>query len=132
VLALVVVPLASIALNGKIAPAGPILLFETVLLLFPTLVVVPKNTVPPAWVTTTVDDPKIVEFVIVLFWAPFMKRIVLVPEMLLTLVLEIVKVFPAEFNPLIVTLSAPFRSIRGAARSPEIVRDPVGVREIDV
>ena len=66
VLALVVVPLASIALKGKVAPAGPILLLEIVLLLLPTLVVVPKKIVPPACVTTTVDDPKMVEFVIIL------------------------------------------------------------------
>ena len=61
-----------------------------------------------------------------------MKRIVLVPAMPLMLVFEIVNELPLELSPLIDTLSAPFRSIRGAARSPEIVRDPVGARDIDV
>src|ERR1043166_2289147 len=84
VLLFVVVPTAEIALTGKAPPTGPMLLFETVLLLLPTMVVptagdVLKRTAPPAVPTATVDEPCMLQFLTVLFWAPLMKRIVLVP-----------------------------------------------------
>jgi len=55
-----------------------------------------------------------------------MKRMVLVPAELLVLVLEIVSELPPVLTPSIVTQSAPFKSIKGATRVPEIVRAPEG------
>ena len=43
------------------------------------------------------------------------------------LVLLISKEFGAEFRPSTVTLSAPFKSMRGPAIEPAIVRAPLGV-----
>src|SRR4051794_34135258 len=67
------------ALVGKLAVAGPILLFETVLPLLAPLVEVPNRIVPPAVATGVADEPCTEQFVTVLFDAPLMKRIVLVP-----------------------------------------------------
>ena len=64
------------------------------------------------------------EFVIVLFVAPPIKRMVAVPEVAETVVLAIVKEFPPVFKPSMVTLSAPLKSIIGlpAVVAPEMVR----------
>src|SRR5436305_5580354 len=131
VLLFVVVPTAEIALIGRFAPAGPMSLFETVSLLLPTRLVplavaVLKRTLPPAVPTATVDDPRIVEFVRVSFWAPLMNRTVLVPATLLVLVFESLSELPPELRPSICTLLAPFRSTSGAARLPDVVRAPDG------
>src|SRR5215813_7318461 len=77
VVLLVVVPTAEIALIGRLAPAGPMLFPETVLLLLPVVVVVLNRMAPPAVPTVTVDDPFIVAFLTKLLLAPLMKRIVL-------------------------------------------------------
>src|SRR5215211_6078072 len=52
------VPRPMTPLVGKLAPAGPMLQNETVLLLLPTLLVVLKSTLPPAGPPTPeVDEP---------------------------------------------------------------------------
>ena len=58
-----------------------------------------------------------------------MRRIVLVLAVAEAVVLETVNEFPDAFKPLIVTLSAPFRSTNGlpAAIAPLTVRAPLGV-----
>src|SRR4051794_6196894 len=140
VLLLVVVPSPQIALTGRLPPAGPMLFAEIVLLLLPTMVVptvgdVLKRMVPPAVApTVTVEDPWIEEFLTTLFWAPLIKRMVLVPAVADTVVLEIVSEFPPEFLPSMVTKSAPFKSINGlpATIAPETVRVPLGVIVIEV
>src|SRR5438477_12428969 len=78
VLLLVVVPTAETHFTGRLVPAGPMLLFATTLLLLPEPVVVLNRIFPPAVPTATVDDPRIVQFATMSFWAPLMKRIVLV------------------------------------------------------
>src|SRR5689334_19199729 len=88
VLALVVVPTPEMHLIGRLAPAGPMLFPVITLLLFPTMVVPTAGDVlnrmfPPAVPNGTVADPEMVQFRTVLFWAPLMKRIVLVPAVAL-------------------------------------------------
>src|SRR6476619_2226497 len=95
VLLFVVVPSPVMALIGRFAPAGPMLLAEIVLLLFPTMFVpdagdVLKRMVPPAEPTVTVDEPWMLQCVTVSFCAPLIKRIVLVPAVAETVVFEIV------------------------------------------
>src|SRR6185295_11210803 len=134
----VVEPLPTIALLGRFAPAGPMSLFEIVLLSLPLAVTasVEKKIVPPLVATDDEDEPCRIELVIVLFVAPPMNRIVAVPEVAEAVVLAIVSVLPLVFRPSIVTLSAPFRSISGlpAAIAPEIDRaaPPVGEMPIVV
>ncbi len=69
--------------------------------------------VPPFVPTAIVLEPNILQFVMILDVASAMKRMVLVKVIAETVVFEIVKLFPPVFNPLIVTLSAPLRSIIG-------------------
>ena len=80
--------------------------------------------VPLAAATAPVDEPSTVQFVTVLLVAPLMRRIVL--EVAEVSVLEIVSEFPAQFTPLMVTLSAPARSMSVVARLPLTVRAPLG------
>jgi hypothetical protein len=117
------VPRLAIALVGKLTPAGPMLQNETVLLLFPTPVVVPKTTFPAADPDAGIAEPRIVHRVIELFWAPLIKRIVLVPVGPEAVVFESVSALPPLFSPSIVTLVAPFRSTNGepAFIAPEMV-----------
>ena len=114
-------------LVGRLAPAGPIALFEIVLLLFAPPVEVLIRMLPPAVVVLDVDEPSTVHLVMVLFCAPLIRRIVLVPAVAETVVLEMVS-NPPELKPSMVTLSAPLRSINGlpATIAPEIVLAPVG------
>ncbi len=110
---------------GRFVPAGPILLFENVLLSFPfpPLPAVLIKIVPPLVVSPVVEEPRMEQFVIVLPVASATKRIVDVPLVPAVEVLEIVKEFPPLFRPLIVTLSAPFNWTRAAPEiDPEIVR----------
>src|SRR5581483_11498792 len=139
VLLLVVVPTAEIALTGRFAPAGPMLFFEIRLLLLPTMLVpdagdVLKRIAPPAVPTATVDDPWMLEFFTMLFDAPLMKRIVLVPAVVPVFAFDRVSELPPVIKPSIVTLSAPFKSTSGVARFPEIVRaaPPLGAMVIPV
>src|SRR6476659_1263642 len=105
---------------------------EIVLLLLPAPVVVLKRTLPPAVPTATVADPEIVEFLTVLFEAPLMKRIVLVPAIAPVLILEMTRELPPVLVPSIVRLLAPFKSIKGVARSPDTVLAPEGCKRMDV
>src|SRR3954469_15132362 len=66
------VPSIVIALVGRFAPAGPMLLLAMVLLLLPTrlvpfVVVVLNRTAPVATPGPPVDEPRMVEFLTVLF-----------------------------------------------------------------
>ena len=85
--------------------------------------------VPVSALTAPVEEPRTEQFVIVLFDAPLINRIVLVPTFAETVVLEIVRELLPQFKPSMVTLSAPLRSINGlpATIAPEIVLTPVGV-----
>src|SRR6266480_2602983 len=107
-------------LVGRLAPAGPMLLFEMVLPVFAPPVDVLISTVPLAAVELPVDEPRTEQFVTVLLAAPLMKRIVLVvaPVSALEMVNELLPVF----NPLTVTLSAPLRSMSAPAIVPAMVR----------
>src|SRR6185295_11899731 len=117
-------PLPRIALEGRLAPTGPILLFEIVLLSLPLAVTasVEKRIVPPAVATGAELDPWRFELVMTLPVAPPMNRIVDVDAVAEAVVLAIVSELPPVFRPSIVTLSAPFKSISGdpAAIAPEI------------
>ena len=97
------------ALLGTFGPAGPISLFVMKLLLLPPATEdVLNSTFPPAVVVAEVDEPRIVEFLIVLFVAPSIKRTVLVLAVAEAVVLESVSELPDAFSPSIVTLSEPF------------------------
>ena len=123
-------------LVGRFAPAGPRLLFEMVLPLLAPAVEVLNRMLPPAVVVDDVDEPRTEQFVTVLFCAPLMKRIVLVLAVAEAVVFEIVNELPPVLSPLIVTLSAPFKSINGlpATIAPETVRaaPPEGWTKTDV
>ena len=134
----VVDPLHKMPFVGKLAPAGPMLLFEIVLLSFPFAVFasVLKKTTAPLVATELETEPCRFEFVIVLLVAPPMKRIVDVTVVADTVVFEIVSELPPVLSPFIVTLSAPLKSIIGlpAVVAPKMVRDapPAGDITIDV
>src|ERR1044071_2286743 len=120
-------------LVGKFVPAGPMLQLEMVLLSLPVETAAePKKMLPPLVPTAIVAEPRIVQLVIVLLVASVWKRIVLVPEVAETVVFEIVSELPPVFKPLIVTLSAPFRSINGlpAVVAPVMVRAAPPLGEI--
>src|SRR6476659_5359662 len=106
------------------------LLFEIVLLSLPFAVTasVLRKMFPPLVATEALKDPWMFELVIVLLVAPPINRIVEVPDVADAVVLAIVSEFPPVFSPLIVTLSAPLKSIIGlpAVVAPEIVRAPTG------
>src|SRR6476646_5331169 len=90
-------------LVGRLAPAGPMLLLVMKLPLFAPPVEVLIRMLPPAVVTADVDEPSTVQFVIISFCAPLMRRMVLVPTVAETVVLESVSEFPLTFSPLMVT-----------------------------
>src|SRR3977135_3392024 len=102
-----------IPLVGKLVPAGPMLLFETVLPVLAPPVDVLNRIVPVAAVTAPVDEPRTVQFLTVSLDVPLMKRIVLVPAVGSAVVFEIVSESIPLFRPSIVTLSTPLRSING-------------------
>ena len=117
--AVVVLPVLEINLIGKLAPLGPILLLEIVLLSFPVVVPVPKVTAPPRDVpVVTNEELKIEQFVTVLLVASALKLIVAVPAVAAVDKFAIVSELLPVFNPSIVTLSAPLKSISGAAAVP--------------
>src|ERR1043166_1377885 len=118
---------------GRFVPAGPRLQKETVLLLFPVVVVVLKRIFPPAVVTGAVDDPNTEHLVTTLLDAPLMKRIVLTPAVAEVLVFLMVNELPPVLSPSIVTLLAPLRLINAPPPTvPEMVRAPIGLMVIDV
>ena len=85
--------------------------------LFPDALAVEKVIVPSV---APVLEPRIVQFVILLKLASFVNLIVEVVKFKV-LELEIVSALPPEFIPLILTKSAPFKSIIGAAKLPPMV-----------
>src|SRR3954469_13250863 len=117
-------PRAIRAFVGRFAPAGPILFPDTMLLLFPprAAVLVLNRTFPPAVPTAAVDEPDIVQFAKISFWAPLINRTVLVPAVAETVVFERV----SALYPSIRTFLAPFRLSSGlpATIAPETVLVP--------
>ena len=120
---LAVDPVAAINIEGRFAPTGPILQFVMVLSSFPVVVPVEKRILPPTVPNGTVAEPKIEQFLKVLFVASAINRMVLVLAVLDVDKLEIIKLLPPVFSPSIVTKSAPLKSIKGepAAGVPLIV-----------
>ena len=118
-----VVPQAKMALVGRLVPAAVMLHEEMVLLSFPLpLPLVLKKMVP---VPFPVEDPRIVQLVMVLLVASLMN--LKVAAEVLVLVLEKLRELPPEFKPLMVTLSAPLRSNKTPFLVPETVLVPDGV-----
>ena len=81
-------------LVGKFAPAGPRLLLEIVLPLLAPPVDVLMRIFPVAVVVEPVEEPNTKQFAIVSFCAPLIRRIVLVPAVAETVVLEMVSALP--------------------------------------
>ncbi|MFZ4058583.1 MAG: hypothetical protein ACOYKE_10615 [Ferruginibacter sp.] len=83
-----------------------------------------------------VAEPNTVQLVMVLLVASACKRIVLVPDVEATVVFTMVRLLLPTFNPFMVTLSAPFKSMNGepAAMVALNVRatPPIGAIHIDV
>ena len=132
VLVKVAVPVKYTHLVGRLAPAGPMLQLEMVLLSLPVVVDPEPNQIfPPFVLGAMVQDPKTVQLVMVLLVASVRNAIVAVPEVADTVVLEIVRAFPPVFKPSKVTLSAPLRStnVLPAVMAPVMVRaaPPVGL-----
>src|SRR6476660_6189925 len=71
-------PTALIPWVGRLAPAGPMLLLVMKLPLLAPPIDVLIRMVPPAVATAVVDEPSTVQFVIISFCAPLMRRMVLV------------------------------------------------------
>src|SRR4030095_12277054 len=130
-----VVPRPVITLVGRV-PAAARLQNETVLLLFPAPVLVWNRIFPPPDPAAGLAEPRTVHLVIVLFCAPFLSRIVLVPPGFATVVFENVSASPPVLIPSRVTLVAPFRSTNAepADIAPEMVRGapPEGWTETEV
>ena len=104
-------------------------LLEIVLPVLPVAAAVEKNTVPPI---VLVPAPLTVQRVTVLLDASLINRMVEADAV--ALVLSIVSALPPLFNPSMVTLVAPLRSIRGLSSVPETVRaaPPEGWIETEV
>ena len=111
------------------APELVIVLLEMVFPMLPVVAPVEKNTVPDV---VLVSAPLIVQRVTVLVDASAMKRTVEADAV--ALVLSIVSELPPLFNPSMVTLVAPLRSMRGLSSAPETVRaaPPEGWIETEV
>src|SRR2546423_1521408 len=84
--ALVVLPNAIIALEGKFVPAGPMSHNETTLVSLPVVVPVLNRIVPAAVARLEFEDPRRVHLVMVLSVASLINRIVLVPAVDATVV----------------------------------------------
>src|SRR5688572_9298933 len=97
-----VVPTLEIAFVGRLLPAGPILLFEIVLLSLPVAppASVAKMILPPFEATVPEKEPCTEQLVITLFVAPPMNRMVDVFAFVATVVFAIVSALPMVFNPL--------------------------------
>src|SRR4029077_3937346 len=104
-------PSDMIPLVGRLAPAGPTLLLVMKLPLFAPAVEVLIRMFPPAVATADVDEPSTVQFVIISFWAPLIRRILLVLAVAEAVVLESVSELPPAFSPLMLTFFAPFKLI---------------------
>ena len=133
----VIEPFPKIPLVGRLVPEGPILQFETVLLSLPLAVTasLAKYIFPPLVVATGPENAPLTEqLVIVLPVAPPTKRMVEVSAVAETVVFSMISELPPVFKPLIVTLSAPLKSISGKppVAAPKMVLAPLGVIEIEV
>src|ERR1041384_1709495 len=115
---------------GRPPTAGPMLLFVIVFPLFAPPIEVLMRIVPPAVPTAVVEEPTIAQFVIVLFCAPLIRRIVLVPATAELFVFEKL----SAFEPSMVTLSAPLRSINGlpSGIAPEMMCTTLGAISTDM
>ena len=104
---------------------------EMVLPSLPVVVPVEKNIVPEV---AKLLEPDIVQLVMVLLLASLIKRMVVVPAVADTVVFDMVNEFPPVFNPLMVTLSAPFKLISGlpAVVAPVTDLAPSGVMVSEV
>ena len=126
------VPSEKIAFKGRLASAEFVILLLSIRLpSFPVLVPVLKKTIPLPVVAlfATISEPLSVQYLTVFVLASFIKRIVEVPAVVNVLVFVITRLFvlPVAFTlPSMVTLSAPFRSIKGVARFP-LIESPVTV-----
>ena len=82
-----------------------------------------KKMLPPLVPTAALKAPFTEQFVIVFVVAPPINRMVQVPDVAEAVVFSNVSELPPVFNPLMVTLSAPFKSINGlpAVIAPETV-----------
>ena len=115
------------AFNGLLPPALVILLLSIRLPSFPvgsvtTLDVLKKMIpLPAVALFATISEPLIVQYSTVLAEASLINRMVEVPALADVLRFEIVSELLPLFNPLMVTLSAPLRSISGFATEPDIV-----------
>lgn len=124
-------PPKAIALVGRLAPAGPRLQIEIVLLSLPDVPPIgvtelPTTILPVRTLAAPVEEPNMVQLVIKLLVASFCNRIVEVRDVALTVVLEKVSALPPLLSPFIVTLSEPSNFINGcpAVAAPEIVQEP--------
>ena len=102
---------------GRLASAAFVILLSSIV--FPVFSAVALRKITPA--LPSVLDPFIVQYLIVLLFAPLYIRMVLVPLLLEVLEFVITKSFvePVAFTlPSMVTLSAPFRSMSGLAIFP--------------
>ena len=127
-------PSDTIPLVGRPPDEGPMLLLVMKLPLFAPPVEVLIRMLPAAVVVEAVDDPSTVQFVIISFCAPLMRRIVLVPAVVEAVVFESVSELPLTFSPLMLTFFAPFKLISGlpAVIAPLTVRAPLGSSATDV
>ena len=116
-----VVPYEKMAYFGRFT-ALVMLLWSMILLSFPVAIPVEKKRSPPASGNAKErEDPLRLQYLTVLLQASLMNLIVDVPLVVELFVFETVRSFedPVAFTlPSMVTLSAPFRSINGAARFP--------------
>ena len=114
------VPIVYTAFTGLAASLAQVMsLLSMILLSLPVEpVVVLKKTMPAA---ASMDDPFSVQYFTVLEVASLMNRMVEVPAVDTALVLLMSRLLPLPLAPTLpsmVTLSAPFRSMRGAASDP--------------
>ncbi len=123
------VPIETIACEGKLEPAGPMLHRETVFASLPVVTLEPNTMVPAMTLRVEFEEPRMVHRVTVLFVASPVNWTVDVPDVAETLVLEIINEFPPVLMPSSVTLSAPLKLISGlpAVVEPAIVRAPLGL-----
>ena len=126
------VPSEKTALMGRFASAALVILLLSIKLpSLPVDVPVLKKMIPLPVVGLfeTISEPFIVQYLTVLLLASLINRIVEVPAVAEVLVLVMTRSFvlPVAFTlPSMVTLSAPFKSIKGVVRLP-VTESPVTV-----
>ena len=126
------VPREKIAFIGRLTSAALVMLLWSIRLpSFPVVVPVLNKTIPLPYpgMFGIICEPLSVQYFTVLLDASLIKRMVDVPTVADVLALDMVRLTdePVAFTlPSMVTLSAPFRSIRGVARLP-LMLSPVVV-----